>query len=65
MRDLIPSTMDSAKDTTPLIRGSLAHPCLFPKLTYVSVFTSMSPSGFLTPTAYLSPFFIIMPSITA
>ena len=65
VRLFIPSTSDSTKVTTPLIIGRSQIKYLSLRLLQVPSSTSISPSGFLTATAYLSLFFIMTPSRTA
>ena len=61
----IPKTNESINENIPLRNGSPNIGILVVKLSYSSSITAIVLSGFLTAVEYLSPFFIMMPSITA
>ena len=52
IRHRIPTTKDSKKEATPRKTGSFQMLLSFAQLLYGSTFTSISPSGFLTPMEY-------------
>ena len=65
MSVFIPTISDSAKLKEPLIKGSPANLKREVSGTLSVTATSISLSGLRTATEYLSPFRIIIPSITA
>ena len=61
----IPNTNESTNANIPLRNGSPSTGIFVVRLSYLSSITAIVLSGFLTAVEYLSPFFIMIPSITA